>query len=216
MPATMMHLYAARLLWPSGSDAYFLGSILPDCVDAHREIKDRLHFRDVPTEERLQRLIRFGQSLDLSRDFDFGALYHFYLDYLWDNGPQKAHRKAHGEENWFVDYRKELSRAGSRTAQRMPWANGLWHRLHKPEKSLYENTMDLPENEIRAFLEFNFHWHTEQALPQSEVFTDELVDSFTKRARVAFAAFLRDFFPEAYKARNEHFSPSVGIGPTGT
>ena len=85
MPATMMHLYAARLLWPSGSDAYFLGSILPDCVDAHREIKDRLHFRDVPPEERLQRLIRFGQSLDLSRDFDFGALYHFYLDYLWDN-----------------------------------------------------------------------------------------------------------------------------------
>ena len=211
MPATMMHLYAAYELDPAGSDSYFLGSILPDCVDAHRELKDHLHFRDVPPEDRLQSLIRFGKSLDLTRDFDFGALYHFYLDYLWDNGPQKAHRKSHGEENWFVDYRKELSRAGSRTAQRMPWAKDLWHRLHRPEKSLYENTMNLPEEEIVHFLDFNFHWHTEEALPESEVFTDELVDSFTKRARIAFTAFLRDFFPEVYKARQNIFPPLGGI-----
>lgn len=211
MPATMMHLYAAYELDPDGSDSYFLGSILPDCVDAHRELKDRLHFRDVPPEDRLQSLIRFGQGLDLTRDFDFGVLYHFYLDYLWDNGPQKAHRKSHGEENWFVDYRKELSRAGSRTAQRMTWAKDLWHRLHKPEKSLYENSMNLPEEEILHFLEFNFHWHTEEALPESEVFTDALVDSFTKRARLAFTAFLRDFFPQVYKARQNTFPPLGGI-----
>ena len=211
MPATMMHLYAAYELDPAGSDSYFLGSILPDCVDAHRELKDHLHFRDVPPEDRLQSLIRFGKSLDLTRDFDFGALYHFYLDYLWDNGPQKAHRKSHGEENWFVDYRKELSRAGSRTAQRMPWAKDLWLRLHRPEKSLYENTMNLPEEEIVHFLDFNFHWHTEEALPESEVFTDELVDSFTKRARIAYTAFLRDFFPEVYKARQNIFPPLGGI-----
>lgn len=211
MPATMMHLYAAHLLEPAGSDAYFLGSILPDCVDAYREIKDRLHFRDVPPEDRLQSLIRFGKSLDLTSDFDFGALLHFYLDYLWDNGPQKAHRKSHGEENWFVDYRKELSRAGSRTAQRMPWSKELWHRLHKPDKALYENTMDLPEKEILHFLEFNFHWHTEEALPESEVFTDDLVDSFTKRACAAFTAFLRDFFPEVYKERLDRLPPLGGI-----
>ena len=148
MPATMMHLYAAHLLNSRGSDSYFLGSILPDCVDAHREIKDKLHFRDVPPEERLQSLIRFGKSLDLNRDFDFGALLHFYLDYLWDNGPQMAHRKSHGPENWFVDYRKELSRAGSRTAQRMPWNQEMWTRLHTPAPELYENTMNLPEEDI--------------------------------------------------------------------
>lgn len=211
MPATMMHLYAAKSLLPNGSDAYFLGSILPDCVDAHRELKDHLHFRDVPPEERLPSLIRFGKGLDLARDFDFGVLYHFYLDYLWDNGPQKAHRKSHGEERWFPDYRKELSRAGSRTAQRMPWARELWGRLHRPDPTLYENSLSLPEDEIRAFLEFNFHWHTEEALPESEVFTDALVDSFTKRACLAFTAFLRDFFPDAYRARKEHFPPLGGL-----
>ncbi|MBE6713106.1 MAG: hypothetical protein E7580_06260 [Ruminococcaceae bacterium] len=211
MPATMMHLYAAHVLNPKGSDSYFLGSILPDCVDAHRELKDHLHFRDVPPESRLQSLIRFGKALDLTRDFDFGALYHFYLDYLWDNGPQKAHRKMHGEENWFPDYRKELHCAGSRTAQRMPWSKELWHRLHKPAPELYANTMDLPEDEIHAFLEFNFHWHTEETLPESEVFTDDLVDSFIRRSCTAFAVFLRDFFPETYKARSATFPPLGGI-----
>ena len=211
MPATMMHLYAAHLLDPAGSDSYFLGAILPDCVDAYREIKDKLHFRDVPPEERLQSLIRFGKGLDLKRDFDFGALCHFYLDYLWDNGPQAAHRKSHGPENWFPDYRKELSRAGSRTAQRMPWSKELWSRLHKPEPALYENTMNLPEEEIHKFLEFNFHWHTEEALPESEVFTDEVVDHFTRRAVTAFTAFLRDFFPEAYEARRKVLPPLRGI-----
>ena len=211
MPATMMHLYAAHSLYPQGSDSYFLGSILPDCVDAYREIKDRLHFRDVSPEDRLQSLIRFGKTLDLTRDFDFGALYHFYLDYLWDNGPQKAHRKSHGEKNWFPDYRKELSRAGSRTAQRMSWSKPLWLRLHNPEPSLYANTMNLPEEEIRKFLEFNFHWHTEEALPESEIFTDALVDSFTARAKTAFVVFLRDFFPETYEARQDDFPPLSGI-----
>ena len=38
----MMHLYAAHLLNPAGSDSYFLGAILPDCVDAYRDIKDKL------------------------------------------------------------------------------------------------------------------------------------------------------------------------------
>ena len=211
MPATMMHLYAAHLLNSEGSDSYFLGSILPDCVDAYREIKDKLHFRDVPPEERLQSLIRFGKSLDLNRDFDFGALLHFYLDYLWDNGPQMAHRKSHGPENWFVDYRKELSRAGSRTAQRMPWNKEMWTRLHTPAPELYENTMNLPEEDIHKFLEFNFHWHTEETLPESEVFTDQLVDKFIQRAVTAFAVFLRDFFPACYKARQSTFPPLGGI-----
>lgn len=211
MPATMMHLYAGWTLFPEGSDSYFLGCILPDCVDGHREIKDHLHFRDVPKEERLQSLVRFGGELDLARDFDFGVLFHFYLDYLWDNGPQKAHRKMHGEENWFRDYRKELARAGSRTAQRMPWAKSLWERLHRPDPAKYENTLSLPEDEIHSFLEFNYHWHTEEVLPESEVFTDALVDSFIKRACVAFTQFLRDFFPKTYEEKKAHLPPLGGL-----
>lgn len=196
MPATMMHLYAAKVFRPDGSDSYFLGSILPDCVDAHRELKDRLHFRDIPGDERLPALVSFGKSLDLKRDFNLGVLYHFYLDYLWDFGPQSDHRKEHGEENWFVDYRKELSRAGNSVSHRFPWSKELWERLRAPEKELYENTLDLPEDEIREFLAYNYRFHVEEQLPKGEFFTDHLVDTFIHRSAEKFGEFLREFFPE--------------------
>ncbi|MBR7165739.1 MAG: hypothetical protein IKD18_05605, partial [Clostridia bacterium] len=80
MPATMMHLLAARRLWPRASDDFLWGSILPDCVDANRVLKDHLHFRDIEPEERPAALLAFGKSLDLSRDFELGVLFHFYLD----------------------------------------------------------------------------------------------------------------------------------------
>jgi hypothetical protein len=209
MPATMMHLAAGKALLPQGSDSFLLGCILPDCLDSCREKKDRVHFRDVPPEKRLEALIRFGQGLDLSCAFDFGVLFHLYLDYLWDNGPQKAHRKSHGEENWFLDYRKELSRAGNRVAQRRNWNKEVWARLEKAEKEEYQGSIEFPEGDIRAFLEFNARWHTTEILPESEIFTDELVDSFLNRACKAFALFLRDFFPKEYAEKKE-FLPQTG------
>lgn len=195
MPATMMHLCAGRLLCPEGQDSFLLGCILPDCVDADRTRKDHLHFRDVPPEERLQSLVAFGTRLNLSRPFDFGVLFHFYLDYLWDNGPQKAHRTSYEGEQWFLDYRKELSRAGSRTAQRVSWNEEVWKRLARATPEDWENSLDLPEEDIRKFLAFNVRWHTEERLPESEVFTDGVVDSFLKRACRAYGQFLADFFP---------------------
>lgn len=201
MPATMMHLAAGKALLPRGSDSFLLGCILPDCLDSCREKKDKVHFRDVPPENRLEALIRFGQGLDLSLDFDFGVFFHLYLDYLWDNGPQKAHRKSHGEENWFLDYRKELSRAGNRVAQRSAWSKEIWARLKSPDPILFRGSIEFPEADIRTFLEFNADWHTKEVLPESEIFTDALVDAFLKRACLAFTLFLRDFFPKVYASK---------------
>lgn len=201
MPATMMHLAAGKELLPEGSDSFLLGCILPDCLDSCREKKDHVHFRDIPPENRLEALIRFGLGLDLSCDFDFGVLFHLYLDYLWDNGPQKAHRKSHGEENWFLDYRKELARAGNRVAQRRIWNEQVWARLKNSEKELYSGSISFPEEDICAFLEFNAKWHTTEILPESEIFTDALVDSFLNRSCKAFTLFLRDFFPSVYAAK---------------
>lgn len=209
MPATMMHLAAGKALLPEGSDSFLLGCILPDCLDSCREKKDKVHFRDVPPEKRLEALIRFGQGLDLSLDFDFGVLFHLYLDYLWDNGPQKAHRKSHGEENWFLDYRKELARAGNRVAQRSEWNGAVWARLRAPEKALYQGSIAFPEEDIHAFLEFNATWHTTKILPESEIFTDEVVDSFLRRACRAFTLFLRDFFPKVFSEKKAHL-PDTG------
>ena len=207
MPATMMHLAAARRLSPGGSDAYLLGAILPDCVDAHRDVKDRIHFRDLMKTERLPALIRFGKERDLGRDFDFGVLFHLYLDYLWDNGPQKEYRTSHGEEGWFPDYRKELARAGSRAAQRAPWNRETWERLRGAEKSLYESDLPFLEEEIRSFLDFNARWHTEERLPESPYFTDRVVDGFIHDACLRFVSFLREEFPRTLAERKGDFAP---------
>lgn len=197
MPATMMHLAAGYDLVPNATDAFLLGCILPDCVDNDRTTKDHLHFRDVLPQIRLQSIITFAKDkLDLSRDFDFGALFHFYLDYLWDNGPQKAHRKSFEGEAWFPAYRKELSRAGSSLAGRLPWTKDVLCRLKYASPDFYQSPLGLPEKEIRDFLDFNCRWHTEERLASSEHFTDELVDSFLRRSRRAYRAFLQDFFPE--------------------
>ncbi|MBR2634745.1 MAG: hypothetical protein IKD31_04115 [Clostridia bacterium] len=197
MPATMMHLYAGHSLLPEGSDLFFLGCILPDCLDFDREKKDRFHLRDIPPEDRFVTLIRFGQGLDLKKDFDFGVFLHLYLDYLWDNGPQKAHRLSYtGKDLWFRVYRGHLAKAGSRVAQRFSWAKPLWERLREYRSLPLENSLALPEEEIDRFMAFNVRWHTEEALEESEVFTDALVDSFIGRAVESFRKFLSDFFPE--------------------
>lgn len=195
MPATMMHLCAALLLCPQGGTPYLLGSILPDCLDADREKKDRFHLRDQKPEDRLTALIRWAEGLDLEKPFSFGALWHLYLDYLWDNGPQSAHRRSYTGKSWFVDYRRELSSAGSRCAQRLSGNAALWARLAAAEAKAWQSELDLPDEEARAFLLHNARWHTETVLPESDFFTDEAVDRFLARSRRAFIDFLRDFFP---------------------
>jgi len=196
MPATMMHLAAGKLLRPQGNDFFLWGCILPDCVDANRALKDRLHFRNIPPQERLSALIRFGKGLDLSDDFEFGVLFHFYLDYLWDNGPQSAHRRAYSGETWFLSYREDLKKAGSRLAGRVPWNDQVWSRLKTPDPSLFENRLSLPKEDILHFLEFNSSWHRTERLPESPAFPDALVDSFLQRAVRAFQDFILNFFPE--------------------
>ena len=202
MPATMMHLLAGSLLLRAPSDAFLLGTVLPDCLDCDRAKKDHLHLRDIPREERLSSLILMGKSLDLSRDFDFGALFHLYLDYLWDNGPQAAHRKSYRGENWFLDYRKELKKAGSRAYLYMEGAEETWKRLKKPDPALFQSALNLPEEEAFAFLEFNCDFHISTRLEESEIFTDETVLRFTRRALRAYRGFLEDFFPEVAKERD--------------
>lgn len=195
MPATMMHLLAGSRLVKDPTDAFLLGTILPDCLDGDRAKKDHLHLRDIPPEERLSALIRLGKELDLERDFDRGALFHLYLDYLWDNGPQAAHRRSYEGDTWFLDYRKELKKAGSRAYLYLEKGEEVWKRLEKAPSSLFESVLHLPEEEARAFLAFNCNFHITERLPESEIFTDEVILRFIDHSLKEFRSFLENFFP---------------------
>ena len=196
MPATMMHLYAAKLLWQNATDEFFLGNIFPDAIDNDRPFKDKMHFRDLPEEKRLPALTRFArEKLRLERDADFGVLFHLYLDQMWDEGPQKRHREAYRGENWFRDYRREISEAGSYLARTEKWAFPLWARLLHPEKEMIRNDIGLKDADIYKFLEYNVHWHTTEKIGPSRAFPPKEVEKFTRASILRFCRYMETEFP---------------------
>ncbi len=188
MPSTMMHLLAAHDLWPDGGDGWFLGNILPDAIDTDRAFKDHLHFRDLPEAQRPAALRRFAaEKLDLSKPFDLGVYFHFFLDLKWDAGPQKRHKETYTGECWFLDYRREITEAGYYIARTESWARPLWERLRRPEPRLYENTIGMPEKDILAFLEYHYGEATSGKPGPSAAFPPALVDAFCRDAAEEFA-----------------------------
>lgn len=195
MPATMMHLYAAHMLWEEGGDAFYLGNIIPDCVDADRPTKDRMHFRDGDPAQRRERETRFFKTLDLEQELNFGFVFHYFLDHLWDIGPQAEHRRAYRGTDWFPAYRDEIRHTGSYLAHSEPWAKPLWRRLFEAPLSLCENSIGLPMADIRSFMAHNAQWHKTECLPPSDVFTPELVQAFTRDACRQFREYLKTDLP---------------------
>lgn len=183
----MTHLSAAHRLWPAGSYAFFLGAILPDCVDGDRELKDRQHFRDLPGEKRLPALLAFAEEkLDPARDFDAGVFLHYYLDLLWDWGPQRWHRQLYRGAAWFKDYRFELSRMGLHLAHTEPWARELWQELEKEPCPDREADLAYPLSEMKHFMAFNARYHLGADEGESAFFTSAWVDAFLTGACGAF------------------------------
>ncbi len=187
MPATMTHLASAMRLWRGGSPAFFLGSILPDCVDGDRDLKDRLHFRDLPGEKRMSALLSFAeQKLSPENDFDLGVFFHYFLDLAWDRGPQRWHRQCYTGSRWFKDYRFELSRMGLHLAHTEPGAQALWAALAKEPLPDREADLEYPRKEMASFMDFNVKYHLGEDEGASSFFTPEWVDAFLAGALGAF------------------------------
>lgn len=201
MPATTMHLLAGNMLFPGGSDLFFLGTILPDCVDRDRALKDKLHFRTCSSEERLPEIAKFTkEKLDIeNNDLDFGYLWHFFLDREWDEGPQKEHKKYYVGENWFLDYRKEIGLAGSYIANHSDFVIPLWKRLIKFKDCKFPESIGFPEDYIKDFIESNYKWHTTESIGPSKVFTPEITKDFIEKAIMDFKAFLNKYFPDSVR-----------------
>ena len=196
----MTHLSAAHRLWPGGSLSYFQGSVLPDCVDGDRALKDRLHFRDLPGEKRLPALLAFAeQKLSPARDFDLGVFFHYYLDLLWDRGPQRWHRQIYRGKTWFKDYRYELSKMGLHLAHTDPWAYDLWEKLGNTAFPDREKDLEYPLSDMANFMAFNVRYHRGPDEGASVFFTPDWVESFLKAACGAFCR-LAQTLPEWHEA----------------
>ena len=118
----MIHLLCAADYAPEMDPVFCVGCIAPDCIDV-REFKDHTHFRDIPTAARPAALRDFARGLDLSDPFLLGTVFHLFADYTWDVGPQKMHRDSYTGEDWFHDYRREITLAGREIYRTNPWAH---------------------------------------------------------------------------------------------
>lgn len=187
MPASMMHLYTAKLYEPDADILFFVGNIAPDCVQ-NKEEKDKTHLRG--EKQRAKLLCGLAEQLDLHDSFQKGVLLHLFLDYLWDNGALQDFIDGFGSDTWFLPYREDLSKAGLALYRAKDWARQLWLDMEHTSAFDYEKLAQFPAIEIQGFLQRNGSWHRETQMEHSAVFPPALVEQFSHRAAESFARWL--------------------------
>ena len=131
MSSAMVHLTCAKLYDPGAPTLFYTGNIVPDLLSA-REAKDITHFRHLPTEQRMEALLRFGETLDLSDPLEKGVLLHLFLDLHWDKVGYEPYRKAHEEEEgWFARYRQEIFLASAHLYHHTSGARELFFEMNR-------------------------------------------------------------------------------------
>ena len=114
MSSAMVHLTCAKLYDPDAPILFYTGNIVPDLLSA-REAKDITHFRHLPTEQRMDALLR-----------------HLFLDLHWDKVGYEPYRNAHeSEESWFARYRQEIFLASAHLYHHTPGARELFFEMNR-------------------------------------------------------------------------------------
>jgi len=194
VPSAMIHLTAARVLFPDAPTIFYLGNVAPDAV-SERERKDKTHFRDLPDREKA--LFDFASAIEEDDYFRKGVLFHLFCDDLWDNFVTKKYIKANFKsgEDWFHPYRNEIAHAGAWIFHNRCWGDKLWSEL----QSCAENAeivcpyLDCKKEDIVNYLSFNGRWHRESNLSPSEHFTPDFVDSFAADAAAKHRDWLKKY-----------------------
>jgi len=190
MPSSMTHLLCAKMLTENNTASYFVGNIAPDCIDI-REFKDKTHFRDIEMKDRLDALRQMARSLDLQNPYLYGAVYHLFADYTWDNGPQKLHKKLYKGDNWFPDYRFDINECGREIYLRYSWSQSLFDEMKALDESEYSFLPEYPTDAIRRIILKTEERSKMPLTKKSEIFTPEVVDDYARETAERFMEFAR-------------------------
>lgn len=197
MPSALIHLkagkYAAETLYKNKGKTpdicYYVGNVAPDSVSRPRELKDKMHLRIYPHNERVDHLAEMAHNVG-GDEYRLGALLHLWADLCWDEGPQSEHHNTYVGEDWFHDYRNEISLASSYIYHSEPWGKPMWQNmlasnLERDCVSLDAYTAD----DIRGYLERNGKWHDENVIGPSPAFPPEAVEKFCRECVDSFLKF---------------------------
>lgn len=187
MPSALIHVYTGKLFKDDPSVPFYIGTLAPDCIK-EREQKDLLHLR--LSDDRERDLAELARKLDLSDQFQLGALLHLYTDWLWDEGPQTDHKNSYTGETWFPDYRQEINLASCYMFHHFDWAPDLWDAMDACPDALISSLDDYPVEKIRAYLAHNHGWLVEHDVGPSPAFPPDAVERFCIDAAESFGAFI--------------------------
>ena len=187
MPSALIHVLTGKNYLADAGVPFFVGTLAPDCIHG-REEKDRLHLR--LSADRENDLMRLAGDWGTGDPFRLGALLHLYTDYLWDEGPQTAHKNAYIGETWFTDYRKEISLASCHMFHRFDWAPALWEQMLACPRETISSLADYPPEKIMDYIEYNRNWLRDHDTGSSPAFPPEMIDVFCRDAARSFEAFL--------------------------
>lgn len=173
MPSSMIHLLTAYKYDPTASIEFYIGNIAPDCV----RDKDKLHFRH--SRDRLIALKDFALSIDFEKDYYKGILLHLFLDYYWDIEAILNFRITCKQEDWYPNYREEISLAGAWIFHKDNFWRELFlemklHPIHN-DKIIQEIKVD----DLQAFINRNYEWHIKNKIGPSTIYTPSYIDAFT-------------------------------------
>jgi len=176
----MIHLIVAKKVRPSGSALFYVGNLAPDTVvDWHD--RDIVHFRDL--DDRQSALASLAN--ETIGDFAEGMLLHLYFDWKWDDDVRQKFIDITGND-WFAQYRNELSLAGSYAFHNTEWAKQLWQDMDDIHMDCYGVVPRASADDVKDFVSRNNKWHNVNITEPSPAFSLALIEEFTSKIAIEY------------------------------
>ena len=177
MPSSMVHLMAAYEYRPDAPGEFWLGNIVPDCIDDWKE-KDKFHFRDVP--DRGQALNNFAESIRKDDLFSEGMLLHLFVDWKWDEDLRRQYISNYNSGDWFQPYRNEIGLLSARLYHDTHWSAKVWEDMLSCDIPRFiRDYKVISEDFSLSILQRANKYHVENPSAQSLFYSVEAIKEFT-------------------------------------
>lgn len=189
MPSMMIHLLTARKVYKDATSLFWIGNVAPDAVNT-REEKDITHFRTA--ENREEELYKLANKTVLNHSFEEGVLLHLYLDWWWDRQVFNRFTETYTGDDWFQTYRHEIAVASSWLFHNTDWSKPVWDSILNCSSEKYGNTPGVKADDLTAFLNRNYKWHSENNIGSSDIYTPDFIDEFTDMVSSEYSIFIKN------------------------
>ena len=181
----MPHLIIAKKVNPNVGIDFYIGNIAPD-ANSEREIKDKVHFEDVPDME--VALKKFALNAD--NEYLQGFLLHLYVDWKWKT-KHLSNFISNTSGRWYPAYREEIGKITAYAFHNTEWAYALYEELENWDYSGFVETEFISKENIRSFICRSKKWQIDNKLEHSLVFPPTLIEKFASDTANSFIKWFR-------------------------